>query len=327
MYKILRDNIVIPDLEDLDLFQYLSLIPNLVIYYSDVLLRYYPSEKSLQNCLQYLESDQYFEDLVDENLIVQRYRLQALYYRRQANLAAADQAWIRYIQAFKPAKQENYTLEKLSHVSAYPSSQVLSNMAQIYSQINETNTEVLLLSGNSNETCFHYQCTDCCTKDFPTLSLVEYLHIINNAPRELLEIFSKRAKMIQEEYKQRYNSSLEIIDQTVHPRGFENPQNFRFRCPFLGDDNLCQVYEWRPLICRAFGLAAHSEESIQSCGYFLTQYHYSSSNRYEMPVLDLAPIVALLGGANKYQAKSSPRYSNMKQPVGTAVAWLLEEIQ
>ena len=26
------------------------------------------------------------------------------------------------------------------------------------------------------------------------------------------------------------------------------------RCPFLGDDNICTVYEFRGLICRTFGL-------------------------------------------------------------------------
>lgn len=43
----------------------------------------------------------------------------------------------------------------------------------------------------------------------------------------------------------------------------ENKSEFRYRCPFLGEDKVCTVYEFRGLICRVFGLLTqHSDGSF-----------------------------------------------------------------
>ena len=34
----------------------------------------------------------------------------------------------------------------------------------------------------------------------------------------------------------------------------DDKKNFKYRCPFLSDDKVCSVYEFRGLICRYFGL-------------------------------------------------------------------------
>lgn len=34
----------------------------------------------------------------------------------------------------------------------------------------------------------------------------------------------------------------------------ENKEKFMYRCPFLNDENICSVYDYRGLICRIFGL-------------------------------------------------------------------------
>lgn len=47
----------------------------------------------------------------------------------------------------------------------------------------------------------------------------------------------KRIKALKEEYK-----------------NIENKKEFSYRCPFLDENNLCTVYDYRGLICRTFGL-------------------------------------------------------------------------
>lgn len=55
----------------------------------------------------------------------------------------------------------------------------------------------------------------------------------------------------------------EIIEKTSHPdlRGCEPDEKEAFfarsenvPCPALGPDGACSIYEWRPIVCRTFGL-------------------------------------------------------------------------
>ncbi|MFP5245882.1 MAG: YkgJ family cysteine cluster protein [Thermoanaerobaculia bacterium] len=57
--------------------------------------------------------------------------------------------------------------------------------------------------------------------------------------------------------------ALEIVETSAHPNLREcSPQEKEeffertstTRCPNLGDDGLCEMYEHRPLVCRTFGL-------------------------------------------------------------------------
>jgi Fe-S-cluster containining protein len=39
----------------------------------------------------------------------------------------------------------------------------------------------------------------------------------------------------------------------------EDKEKFMYRCPFLGENKICTVYEFRALICRVFGLIIRHE--------------------------------------------------------------------
>jgi Fe-S-cluster containining protein len=55
---------------------------------------------------------------------------------------------------------------------------------------------------------------------------------------------------------------LELPEGTVSTGAREDG-----RCSFLGEDNLCTVYDKRPHICRAFGT---SQQGLHHCGLVLT---------------------------------------------------------
>jgi Fe-S-cluster containining protein len=98
-----------------------------------------------------------------------------------------------------------------------------------------------------------------------------------------------------------------------------NPKNLEIRCPFLDDDNRCEIHEFRPLACRAYGLSTIDGNCVQACNHYLGAYQdYSVTDR---PVVDSRPYTHVMGKANSEFAKTSA-YSHLRQPVALLVAWL-----
>lgn len=316
LYKNLKELFEFPDI---DFYDYLGVLPNLAIYFSDYQLSLRAEHsKAKQSRLESIIFDEsFFVKLVDDNLRAQQYRLLAFYYRRQNQLEKAEQELVKYRKAFRSGT--NYQLSKLPSKRAFPPAEVLNHLDEIYQEVTEIQEEVLLRSGIYRDTCFYYQCSDCCKKDFPTVSLTEFLHIKNNlSPAELIR-FKAKAEQIQQQHIRQFGEPLKIIDQATSDK--ENPHRFVFTCPFLGSNDACQIHSLRPLACRSFGLATINNQDVQACKHYLKQYQGNSNHRGQREVYDSRETTAMIGGSNSKLAHQHG-FKDMKQPVGSLVAWL-----
>lgn len=321
LIELYKNIISIFEFSEIDFYQYKNLMPSIVIYWSGFLLK----EKYNDELFKEISNDENFIRLVDDNLRAQQYRLLALYYRRQGDLQKAEEQIVKYRENFTPINPSNYSLNKIGPDLSYPGDQVLEYLTEIYQAVSEIQEEVLTRSGIYRDTCFHYGCADCCTKDFPVVSLVEFLHIKNNLSKEEFKKFTKRAKSIQDKHIKLYGEPLKIIDQAKGSSKEKlNPHNMQFNCPFLGDDHACAIHSLRPLACRAFGLSTIDDTSVQACKLYLQQYAANTDHRNQRDVYDSRPHTAMIGAANTKLAQKHG-YQNMKQPVGSLVAWLTAE--
>ncbi|MDA0771976.1 MAG: YkgJ family cysteine cluster protein [Cyanobacteria bacterium] len=319
LYKDLRNLIEFPEI---DFYQQIEVLPNLAIYFSDYLLNEVSlhaehSEAWQSRLEEIISNDENFVKLIDDNLRAQQYRLRAQYYRRLDQMDKAETELVKYRKNFNPSP--DYTLDKLATTKAFPSAAILDNLATIYKEVAEVQEEVLLRSGIYQDTCFYYQCSDCCKKDFPSVSLTEFLFIKNSLSDDELVRFKTRAAKIQEAHVKEHGEPLKIVDQITSAK--ENPHEMKFTCPFLDEHDSCEIHTLRPLACRSFGLATINNKDVQACKLYLKQYQANSSHRGERPVYDSRETTAMIGGSNTRLAQEHG-FKEMKQPVGTLVAWL-----
>ena len=88
--------------------------------------------------------------------------------------------------------------------------------------------------------CCQKGCAHCCEKGQYPISQLEFNYLILG--------FFKLDMKKQQEVIRKIQALKEEYSKC------EDKDLFMYRCPFLGDDNLCSVYEFRALICRTFGL-------------------------------------------------------------------------
>ena len=114
------------------------------------------------------------------------------------------------------------------------------------------------------------KCSDCCYAIFD-LTLIEALYLNDKflntfsgkAKNDLFEIADKTdrvlVKMKRKAYKEVKNGAdqLEIVAKMSQER---------IRCPLLGEDNLCVMYEHRPITCRIYGIPTSTAGTSHICG-------------------------------------------------------------
>ena len=114
------------------------------------------------------------------------------------------------------------------------------------------------------------KCSDCCYAIFD-LTLIEALYInskfLSNfsgqEKNSLIEIADKTdrvlVKMKRNAYKEVKNGAdqLEIVGKMSQER---------VRCPLLGENNLCLMYDFRPITCRVYGIPISTAGSSHICG-------------------------------------------------------------
>lgn len=72
------------------------------------------------------------------------------------------------------------------------------------------------------------------------------------------QVISYLVKYLRESFSENdLNSMLEAMQEYLNQR---TNSSTRIRCPFLNDDNICQIYESRPLSCRSF-----TSFNVQTC--------------------------------------------------------------
>lgn len=114
------------------------------------------------------------------------------------------------------------------------------------------------------------KCSDCCYAIFD-LTLIEALYVkdqflqkfTGKEKNDLIQIADKTdrvlTKMKRDAYKEIKNGAdqLEIIGKMSQER---------VRCPLLGEDNLCVMYEARPITCRVYGIPTSTANVSHICG-------------------------------------------------------------
>ncbi len=115
------------------------------------------------------------------------------------------------------------------------------------------------------------KCTDCCYALFD-LSLIEamYLnyHFKNNfsgqAIEDMLEKANQADRKIYKLKKQAYKATKEGKDEGAV---VEEMAKERVRCPLLNEDNLCDLYPYRPIACRVYGVPLSIGGQGRTCGH------------------------------------------------------------
>ncbi len=114
------------------------------------------------------------------------------------------------------------------------------------------------------------KCSDCCYAIFD-LTLIEALYLNHKfhekfsgtEKSDLIAIADKTdrvlARMKREAYKKVKDGAdqLEIVGKMSQER---------VRCPLLGENNLCLMYEYRPITCRVYGIPISTVGASHICG-------------------------------------------------------------
>ena len=114
------------------------------------------------------------------------------------------------------------------------------------------------------------KCSDCCYAIFD-LTLIEALYLkekfletfTGKQKNDFIEIADKTdralVKMKREAYKKVKNGADELA--VIGKMSQE-----RVRCPLLGEDNLCVMYDHRPITCRVYGIPTSTAGVSHICG-------------------------------------------------------------
>lgn len=114
------------------------------------------------------------------------------------------------------------------------------------------------------------KCSDCCYAIFD-MPLIEALYLkfrflekfSGKARNDLMEIADKTdralVKLKRDAFKkvQKGADQLEIVGRMSQER---------VRCPLLGTDDLCVLYEFRPITCRIYGIPTSTAGKSHICG-------------------------------------------------------------
>lgn len=137
------------------------------------------------------------------------------------------------------------------------------------------------------------ECSDCCHALFD-ITLVEALYINKKFIESMLE--EKKAVILEKSNKvdrtiyQLKRKSFKAVDsgQKSEEQVLLEMAAERVRCPLLNDDNQCDLYDFRPLTCRLYGIPT----SIGGRGYTCGLSGFKEGESY--PTVNLDPVYSKL---------------------------------
>jgi Fe-S-cluster containining protein len=114
------------------------------------------------------------------------------------------------------------------------------------------------------------KCSDCCYAIFD-LTLIEALYLNDKFLKKfsgkeknsLIEIADKTDRAL---VKMKRNAYREVKDGADQLEIVAKMSQERIRCPLLGKDDLCVMYEHRPITCRVYGIPTSTAGSSHICG-------------------------------------------------------------
>jgi Fe-S-cluster containining protein len=113
-------------------------------------------------------------------------------------------------------------------------------------------------------------CSDCCHALFD-LSLIEALYI-NHHFNRMIEGEAKESRLrVANEidrkiYKLKRDAYKELESGKDETEILTKMAEHRVRCPLLNDDESCELYEYRPITCRIYGIPTSIGEKSHTCG-------------------------------------------------------------
>ena len=310
--------------KNIDFYTIVNLLPTVIVYYTDFIL-VNQLEELYPKAFEILSNKNLFDNLQEESLKPERLRLLALYHRRNKDLGKADDVMLEYREQYLPDLTKKVNLKKLPNKHTYPPSEVVNNLGVLYQEIKDIQVEVCDLTGVNEDTCFYYNCSECCHNDYPVLYYSEYKYLVQKLKEEGrdIEIYKAKARDIQSKHVEKYGYELKITNKHRPTKEDANPNDFKYSCPFLGESGGCSVHQIRPMMCRAYGLSTSDNKNVQSCNYYLKQHQYNSNYENIRYVYDVRPYVALIEASDAYQIKQDLNES--KNLCGTFIAWLCSD--
>lgn len=114
------------------------------------------------------------------------------------------------------------------------------------------------------------RCADCCHALFD-LSLVEALYINHHFNRrfqalEREKIIDRANKADRETYKIKRRAYREVSEGRDESEVIAQVGAERVRCPLLNEEDLCDLYDHRPITCRFYGIPTQIGGEGHSCG-------------------------------------------------------------
>lgn len=114
------------------------------------------------------------------------------------------------------------------------------------------------------------KCSDCCYAIFD-LTLIEALYLNHKfnekfsgkEKADLIAIADKTDRALTKMKRDAYKKVKEGADQ-LEVVGRMSQE--RVRCPLLGENNLCLMYEYRPITCRVYGIPTSTAGASHICG-------------------------------------------------------------
>jgi Fe-S-cluster containining protein len=115
------------------------------------------------------------------------------------------------------------------------------------------------------------KCSDCCYALFD-LTLIEALYL-NHRFNEKFEgkekdvLINKSNKADREIYKIKRKAHKELEAGKDEAEIIEAMAKERIRCPLLNEDDMCDLYEYRPVTCRLYGIPTLINGRGHTCGF------------------------------------------------------------
>ena len=114
------------------------------------------------------------------------------------------------------------------------------------------------------------RCSDCCFALFD-LTLIEAVYVNYHFNEkfsgvEKLDLIDRANRADRRTYKIKREAHKEFLDGAKESAVIGRMSIERVRCALLNEDNMCDLYENRPITCRLYGIPTSSSGMSHTCG-------------------------------------------------------------
>ena len=121
-----------------------------------------------------------------------------------------------------------------------------------------------------NEVRCHLGCSDCCHAIFD-ISLIEAMYINARFYEKLpetgrAELLEKANRIDRQLARIKREAAKSVSDGTDEAMVLERLAEIRVPCPLLSDEGRCELYAFRPITCRLYGIPTAIDGRGHTCG-------------------------------------------------------------